>query len=111
MNWRTLFESLPDVVAPGDLPEAIGAIERAKWILVSRLNDAGDSSPLPPSTTTKDPEHDQLLTADEVARRLGVRVRFVYDNADDWPFTRRLGPRTLRFSERGLRRYIETRRA
>lgn len=52
---------------------------------------------------------DQLLDAEAVAQRLDVTERYVYEHADEWPFTRRLSPRKLRFSERGLRRWLETR--
>ncbi len=53
---------------------------------------------------------DRLLTAAEVAERLNVPRRFVYDHADKWPFTIRLDEGTLRFSERGLDRWLEHRR-
>ena len=53
---------------------------------------------------------DHLLTAAEVASRLNVPRRFVYDHADKWPFTKRLDEGTLRFSERGLNRWLEHRR-
>lgn len=54
-------------------------------------------------------DEDRLLDAEEAADILGVKKRYVYDNADDWPFTRRLSRRKLRFSERGLYRWLETR--
>ncbi len=53
---------------------------------------------------------DRLLTATEVAERLNVGRRFVYDHAVKWPFTKRLDEGTLRFSERGLDRWLEHRR-
>ena len=53
---------------------------------------------------------DRLLTATEVAERLNVGRRFVYDHAEKWPFTKRLDEGTLRFSERGLDRWLEHRR-
>ena len=53
---------------------------------------------------------DRLLTAAEVAERLNVGRRFVYDHAEKWPFTKRLDEGTLRFSERGLDRWLEHRR-
>ena len=52
---------------------------------------------------------DRLLTATEVAGRLNVGRRFVYDHAAKWPFTKRLDEGTLRFSERGLDRWLEHR--
>ena len=52
---------------------------------------------------------DQLLTATEVAKRLHVRPRWVYEQSGDLPFTVRLGPKLLRFSERGLARWLQSR--
>jgi excisionase family DNA binding protein len=71
-----------------------------------------------PTPTDSPPDHappggkapDTLLTVGEVAERLGVSNRWVYRNADRLPFTRRLTSGTLRFSERGLERWKETRR-
>lgn len=50
---------------------------------------------------------DRLLTAAEVAARLNVPRRFVYDHHGKWPFTIQLDEGTLRFSERGLGRWLE----
>lgn len=52
---------------------------------------------------------DQLLDVEAVAEILEVDERYVYDHADEWPFTRRISPRKLRFSERGLYRWLEAR--
>jgi excisionase family DNA binding protein len=48
---------------------------------------------------------DRLLTAQEVAPRLGIHKRTVYAQADTWPFTRRIG-RSVRFSEHGLTAWL-----
>lgn len=48
---------------------------------------------------------DRLLTASQVAARLNVSPRYVYDHAGEWPFTQRLSARQIRFSERGLERW------
>jgi len=50
---------------------------------------------------------DQLLTAQQVAARLAISVKVVYRRAGRWPFTRRLSPGILRFSERGLQQWLE----
>jgi excisionase family DNA binding protein len=56
---------------------------------------------------TPEPEQsDRLLTVSEAAKRLGVSRRYVYGHADEYPFARRLGPKTLRFSERGLEKWL-----
>jgi predicted DNA-binding transcriptional regulator AlpA len=56
------------------------------------------------------PHPDRMLRAPEVAERLGVAVRTVYTNAGGWPFTRRYPGGSVRFSERGLSRWLERRR-
>jgi predicted DNA-binding transcriptional regulator AlpA len=57
------------------------------------------------------PVADRLLTAEEAAQRLGVTVRWLYDHARDLTFAKRLSRKCLRFSEAGLRRYLERRNA
>ncbi len=48
---------------------------------------------------------DKLLTADEAARRLGVKIRWLYGH--DLPFAVRLpNSRAVRFSERGIARWL-----
>lgn len=54
-------------------------------------------------------DRDRLLRVKEAAEILGVEVRWLYDRSDSLPFARKLAPRTLRFSERGLYRWMETR--
>lgn len=53
---------------------------------------------------------DGFVSPAEVARRLGVPVRWVYAHADEIPGTRRLSRRCLRISERGLERYMARRK-
>ena len=50
---------------------------------------------------------DRLLKADEVAERLNCETDWVYRNTDKLPFTRRLSSKQLRFSEKGLDKYIK----
>jgi len=54
---------------------------------------------------------DRLLTAGEVAARLHCSKQHVYREAPRWPFTRKLAPRVLRFSEAGLERWLARQRA
>jgi predicted DNA-binding transcriptional regulator AlpA len=53
-------------------------------------------------------DHDRLLDAKEAAERLGVAPSWLYRNASQLPFTTRMGAH-LRFSERGLDRFIRSR--
>lgn len=49
---------------------------------------------------------DRLLTVKEAAKLLAVSQKYLYEHADDFPFTRRLGPKTLRFSAQGIERWL-----
>ncbi len=65
--------------------------------VVAKLN--GSAAPEPQAT-------DRLLTVDQVAGRLGVTPDYVYRHAKGWPFRRKVG-KYLKFSERGLERWME----
>ncbi len=51
---------------------------------------------------------DQLLTAEQAARKLGRSRDHMYRHADQYPFTVRNG-RALRFSEAGIEKFIRQR--
>lgn len=55
------------------------------------------------------PENDRLLTAEDLAKRFGRSLDWVYRQAKHWPFTRRLTRRTMRFSEAGMLRWLGAR--
>ena len=54
---------------------------------------------------------DRNLTADEAAKMLGMKKSWLYRHSGELPFTRRLSRRAVRFSEKGIRRWLETRRS
>jgi hypothetical protein len=47
-----------------------------------------------------------LLSATEAGKRLGLTAKQVYRRADRWSFTRRLGPKTLKFDAAGLEMFL-----
>lgn len=100
------LENLPDE----ELPEVLAALERLRARVWARLNRPpepnGDGGRRRGGGGGRE---DRLLDVETVADRLDVTERYVYDHADDWPFTRRLSRQKLRFSERGLYRWLETR--
>ena len=49
---------------------------------------------------------DRLLKPQELAERLGTSMDWVYRHWKDFPFTIKLSPRQLRFSEKGLAHYL-----
>src|SRR5262245_32094447 len=57
------------------------------------------------TTTTR--QDDRLLTVDKAAEILNVKPKWLYSRSKSLPFARKLGG-NLRFSEAGLRRWMET---
>ena len=64
-----------------------------------------DGSPAIPGEFTVT---DRLLTAEQVAERLGLSKSQVYKQAHGWPFTRKLSAKALRFSEAGLEQWLRS---
>lgn len=49
---------------------------------------------------------DELLTVDQACARLKCEKNWLYKKAKELPFTKMLGERQLRFSSKGIERYI-----
>lgn len=95
-------------VQPDAIPALIGETEALRARLWARLQAvSAPAAPAPTPSTNGRP--DRLLTAQEVAERLGVNRRWIYRKADSLPFKCQLSEGTLRFSERGLVRWQESR--
>jgi excisionase family DNA binding protein len=54
--------------------------------------------------------NEKLLSVKEAADVLNVSADWLYRNAKRLPFSRKLGPKMLRFSNQGLQKYITTMR-
>ena len=81
-----------------DLHEVLGQLaDLVADRVAARLN--GHGAPAVPGP-------DRLLEVDEAAAVLGVKPRWLYRHAARLPFTRRLSPRVVRFSEAGIRAYL-----
>lgn len=50
---------------------------------------------------------ERWLSAEDVAKLLGVSKRYVYAHVPDFPFAKRLPGGGVRFSDRGLQRWME----
>ena len=50
-------------------------------------------------------DEDRLLTIDQVTQRLSVSKDWVYRNGKRLTFTKKLGPKMVRFSEAALRKW------
>jgi len=55
-------------------------------------------------------EEDRLMDAEEASRLLGMSRYWLYRHAQKLPFTRKLGPKNLRFSYQGIQKYLATRK-
>jgi predicted DNA-binding transcriptional regulator AlpA len=55
-------------------------------------------------------EADRLLSAEEAATLMSVSEDWLYRNAKKLPFARKLGPKMLRFSQRGIVKWLATRK-
>ena len=55
-------------------------------------------------------EGDCLLDAEKASKILSVSPDWLYRHACRLPFTRKLGPKMLRFSYQGLQKYLTTRK-
>jgi predicted DNA-binding transcriptional regulator AlpA len=53
---------------------------------------------------------DRLLDPEEAAKLLSVSEDWLYHNAKKLPFTRKLGPRLLRFSYHGMLKWMESKK-
>ena len=97
-----------EVTAREQLLQAIELLPEGASVMLRReqLLDALNGPEPTPSETQPSTSGDRLLTANQVAEVLGCSPRWVYDNADSLPFTRRIKPGMLRFSEKGLQRYL-----
>lgn len=89
------------VCAENRLPEP-DPVWDAEW---HTPTEDGEPAPAPAEVENGD----RLLKVDEAAEILGVKPRWLYDRSDSLPFAKKLAPRTLRFSEKGMRRWLKTR--
>jgi excisionase family DNA binding protein len=94
------LDRLIEEATPAECPMLCGQLERLKAALWLKMTTGT------PKSTTNQP--DRLLTAEEVAQRLNCSTDFIYRHAKQYPFMLRVG-RHIRFSERGLERYIQQR--
>jgi predicted DNA-binding transcriptional regulator AlpA len=81
--------------------ERVGATAPVASVLRTVLEDLRAVDGANPA----DPD-DRLLRVGEVAAMLDVSEWWVYMHAKTLPFARKVGPRSLRFSEKGARRWL-----
>ncbi len=54
---------------------------------------------------------DRVLTAEQAGEILGTSPDWLYRHASKLPFTRKLGPKMLRFSYQGIQKWLATRKS
>ena len=102
-----LEQAVADVPAE-QMPALLGDLERVRAGLWARLVTPSVNGKL---ETVPASDKDKLLTPEEAAELLGVKVSWLYRHAPRLPFARKLSRKALRFSEAGLRRWQATKRA
>jgi predicted DNA-binding transcriptional regulator AlpA len=88
------------------LPELYGALARAQAIAMARL--------IPPAIRQAESEpqtEDRLLNTEEAATVLGVSKSWLYRNGPTLPFALRISTGRVRFSKKGIERWIKRRTA
>ena len=93
---REILAEPRDRAEVGELAAALSGLstEAMAWLVEHRSGPKGT------------PQEERLLTARAVAALAGVSTRWVYEHADELPFTKRLSADTVRFSERGFREWL-----
>jgi excisionase family DNA binding protein len=104
MSWRDELEAILGRAGDAELPDLAGELARAQAIIALRLQR--QDGRLSHDMTVSEP--DGWLTPDAVAERLGVSRKWVYAHRAE------LGGRKIgghvRLPERGVRRYLATKR-
>lgn len=104
MSLEELLHRVPQI--PGEaIPPLMAQCAALQSALAARLARVPANGP----DRNEPPEHNRLLTVSEASAKLGIPKDCLYRRASQLPFTVRLGPRQLRFSSRGIDRYIRQR--
>ena len=61
------------------------------------------------AATNTQQEADRMLDAKEASLMLSMSEDWLYRHAKKFPFTRKLGPKMLRFSYQGIKKWLATR--
>lgn len=90
-----------------EVPALLARLTSLQGVLLARLL----ARPIPEGEQKPDGSGDRLLTAGEAATVIGVSPRWLYRHANHLPFSRRFSRKVLRFSAKGLERWIAAKRA
>ena len=93
-------------------PAALTALHMQASAALSAIGLAwASSAQITQGTSQETADADQMLTVDEAAELLRRKRRWISRHAATLPFVRRLTPRSLLCSRRGVERWLAARRA
>ena len=101
MTLAELRKRLQNRIADAEAMSTTAPVADTLKLVVAELGQLSNGG-----TPHRAQEPEKLLTAKEVAETLSMTSRWVYDHASALPFTRRLGSKAVRFSSRGLEKYL-----
>jgi predicted DNA-binding transcriptional regulator AlpA len=114
MNDRAdLLDALfadPSMAAAVPRDEAVALLAQMAAVQASLLARIVVATMAPDVELHGDTRND-MLSAAEAAKRTGMSVRWLYVHAKDLPFARRVSARAVRFSARGLEKWLAARKA
>jgi predicted DNA-binding transcriptional regulator AlpA len=104
---QTVKQRLPDTMEPTTTPNAPDSTMLVT-LTVAQLREIVRDEIQAARAPHQDP--DRLLDAVEAAKMLSMSEDWLYRHAKKLPFTRKLGPKTLRFSYQGIVKWMATRK-
>ena len=105
MTLPEILDQLERQAAEAERYEATARVDVLLRALIEDLREVESAD----GTESNGNEPDQLVDINKAAEMLAVKVRYLYDHHDRFPFSRRIG-RQLRFSVRGIARYLARKR-
>ena len=109
MSQRTVPQLTPELLAEllhnparvssvpvEEIPRLRGELARLDSILLSRLIAGNERAPV----------EDRLLDAEEARQKLGVTKDWLYRHSHELPFTVPVGMKQVRFSSKGIEKWI-----
>jgi hypothetical protein len=93
----------PASILTTDIPAALAALAALQGALAARLL----TTPAPVPSTEDD---DVMLTTPEAAKLLRRSPKWIYRHARHLGFVKRLGPRSMVHSKRGVEKYLASRK-
>ena len=108
MTVPEILEAIEQRAVKAELEEAIAPVCKVLRSVLQDFQGVELGNGAQPETNHK-AKPDVLLKIGDAAVRLGVTTSWLYDHHTELPFATKIG-RQVRFSERGLKRWIERQR-